>query len=231
MADVWYYAHDGNRSGPFSGQQLKGLADASHILPTDTVWKEGTAKGVPAGKVRYLFTAAPVIAAPAAVIAVPIIIQAAPAKPVGTPAPEGACLVAFSDAAPVTLDAASPVVAMETGEGSPDSPSGEAAAAADVAVAAPPGEAEAAKPEKAAVTADPKMRPMPVRKLRAIAGKGAQVVGQDGVTVKFRKVCTVCKHQDSCWNTMRIITGLTRVPFFCPKCRKNRGSEIIGSCH
>src|SRR5262245_58682167 len=55
MADMWYYAHGEDRKGPFSGQQLKDLASCGEILATDTVWKEGVARGAPASKVKHLF--------------------------------------------------------------------------------------------------------------------------------------------------------------------------------
>ena len=100
----------------------------------------------------------------------------------------------------------------------PNSSFGRGGRAADARPRPAPAKAEAAKPEKTAASVDPKMRPMPVRKLRAIAGKGAQVVGQDGITVKFRKVCTVCKHQD--WyngTAMRIVTGLTQRALLPPE--------------
>jgi len=51
----WYYAHDGKKIGPFSGRKLKELATTGRILPTDTVWSEGTEWGVMARKVKNLF--------------------------------------------------------------------------------------------------------------------------------------------------------------------------------
>lgn len=80
------------------------------------------------------------------------------------------------------------------------------------------------KPEKAKVP-----RAAPVRRGTAIGGTGVIIVGQDGTTVKFRKKCTTCGHEDTSWNTMKIMSGSTRVSFFCPKCRKNRAGEIRGS--
>lgn len=65
-------------------------------------------------------------------------------------------------------------------------------------------------------------------KARAVAGKGALIVGQDGTTVKYRKKCTVCGHEDSSWKTAAITRGTTRVTFFCPKCRKSCAVEIHG---
>ena len=55
MADIWYYAHDDKRLGPFSSLQLRDLADAGDILTTDTVWKTGVEQGVRAMRVRHLF--------------------------------------------------------------------------------------------------------------------------------------------------------------------------------
>lgn len=74
----------------------------------------------------------------------------------------------------------------------------------------------------------PNPPPKPVRSLRAVGGKGVVIVGQDGINVKFRKKCTECAHEDTCWHTLRIQAGTTRVSFFCPKCRKKRDGEIQG---
>jgi len=69
------------------------------------------------------------------------------------------------------------------------------------------------------------------RKGLASAGRGALLVGQDGVNVKYRKKCTTCGHTDSSWNTMPIRNGVMRVGFYCPKCRKHRDVEVHGSLH
>ena len=55
MADSWYYARDDQRNGPYTGRQLRDLADAGSILVTDTVWKTGVELGVLATKVKHLF--------------------------------------------------------------------------------------------------------------------------------------------------------------------------------
>jgi hypothetical protein len=65
-------------------------------------------------------------------------------------------------------------------------------------------------------------------KARAVAGKGAVLVGQDGKTVKFRMKCTTCGYEDSSWKTIPITRGTTRAVFFCTKCRKQRHAEING---
>jgi hypothetical protein len=68
----------------------------------------------------------------------------------------------------------------------------------------------------------------PIGKGRAVAGKGAVIVGQDGTTVKFRMKCTACGHEDSSWRSAPITRGTTRSSFFCPKCRKRREVEVHG---
>jgi hypothetical protein len=68
----------------------------------------------------------------------------------------------------------------------------------------------------------------PARRARATAGKGAVIVGQDGTTVKFRKKCTTCGHEDSSWKTIPITRGVTRSRYYCPKCRRNRDVEVHG---
>jgi outer membrane biosynthesis protein TonB len=59
MADLWYYAHGPDKTGPFSGRQLKELAASGRIVPGDTIWKDGIERGVPASKVKNLFPASP----------------------------------------------------------------------------------------------------------------------------------------------------------------------------
>ncbi len=58
MAGGWYYAHDDQRNGPFSGEQLKEFAASGVILPTDTVWKGGVEEGVLASRIKNLFVPA-----------------------------------------------------------------------------------------------------------------------------------------------------------------------------
>jgi hypothetical protein len=79
MPDQWFYAHDAERLGPYSSAELLALATAGKIKPADTVWKAGIDQGVPAARVKKLFPAASVDAAPAAIVETP------PAPP---PAPE-----------------------------------------------------------------------------------------------------------------------------------------------
>jgi hypothetical protein len=76
--------------------------------------------------------------------------------------------------------------------------------------------------------APPKPPARSAPKSRAVAGKGAVIVSQDGTTVRFRKRCTTCGHEDNCCSSASITPGLIRVGFFCPKCRKRRDVEIHG---
>jgi uncharacterized protein (TIGR03067 family) len=59
MANQWYYSKNGDKCGPVSSSELKALARAGKLLPTDLVWKEGISSWKPAGKVKGLFPAAP----------------------------------------------------------------------------------------------------------------------------------------------------------------------------
>jgi hypothetical protein len=100
--------------------------------------------------------------------------------------------------------------------------------------AAPPPPPEAVPatdaPEPAAQVPDQaRPAPPPTRKKRVVSIKGAVLMGQDGAEVKFRKKCGVCGHEDTTRSTAAIRTGATRVPFFCPRCKRTRAVEIIGA--
>jgi hypothetical protein len=64
MANEWYYNKNGTKHGPVAGAELKALAEASKLLPTDLVWKEGMTGWKPASSVKGLFPAAPVATPP-----------------------------------------------------------------------------------------------------------------------------------------------------------------------
>jgi hypothetical protein len=89
MADLWYYAHDQHKIGPWSARQLKELAAASRILPSDTIWKDGMERGVSANRVKNLFPPTPPPSPPAPA-ALHNSDEAAPAE---TPRPEPAAEV------------------------------------------------------------------------------------------------------------------------------------------
>jgi hypothetical protein len=54
-------------------------------------------------------------------------------------------------------------------------------------------------------------------------------MSQDGTHVKFRKKCLRCGYPDTSLTTMPIRSGVTRVNFFCPKCKKSQQVEIQGT--
>jgi hypothetical protein len=179
MIDQWYYWHELEVLGPFSGKQLVDLAAAGGILPEDIVWKDGVEGGVAAHTVKHLFAVPPPLA--------------------------------------IT------VVTTEAPGTSPVAVSAEVAKVADAT----------AEPAAAPVEEPPKStwdrgRATSSGKARAVAGKGAIIVGQDGKTVKFRMKCTVCGHEDSSWQSMTIARGTTRKMFYCPKCRKKCSVEVNG---
>ena len=58
MIDRLYLARGDRTCGPYSSAQLRGLAAAGQIRPTDSVWREGAIENsVDAGKVKNLFPA------------------------------------------------------------------------------------------------------------------------------------------------------------------------------
>ena len=66
------------------------------------------------------------------------------------------------------------------------------------------------------------------RKGRALAIKGCIITSQDGTTVQYRKICTTCRYEDPTRTTMKLRLGMTRIAFYCRKCRKSRSVEIQG---
>src|SRR5947209_6027158 len=82
MSENWYYGFGDERQGPFSGRELRALAEEGRIQPLDTIWKEGIEQGIPAHQVKNLFVPG----------------EAAPGE--GPDAPEGAGAEAAEEAAP-----------------------------------------------------------------------------------------------------------------------------------
>lgn len=66
MNDNWYYSKNGQQLGPFGLGQLKQLADAGMLSPSDLVWQEGYKEWMAAGSVSELFPVVNVAAAPSA---------------------------------------------------------------------------------------------------------------------------------------------------------------------
>ncbi len=77
MSEQWYYARAGKQAGPVSAAELKQLASAGQLSPTDHVWKNGMAKWELATKVKGLFSA-PVAPMAQAVPSSPPVPAAAP---------------------------------------------------------------------------------------------------------------------------------------------------------
>jgi hypothetical protein len=56
MSDrVWYYASGGQQRGPVKTAELKRLAVADQLRPTDLVWTDNMANWAPAGTIKGLF--------------------------------------------------------------------------------------------------------------------------------------------------------------------------------
>jgi hypothetical protein len=204
MPDRWFYVHgaleiSSTRNGPFSGRQLANLAASGQIVPTDTVWKEGIDKGVLARRVKNLFSLVPNFSSA-------IILAAAPATQAPAVEPEPPATSVKNQ--PEEKSAETVVAVLPAPEPIPD----------DIGLLpedpVPP------------VPVQPCPPPKHVRKGRAVAGKGALIVGQDGTDVKFKKKCVVCGHEDATRNSLKIVSGTMRAGFFCPKCRKRREVEI-----
>ena len=191
MADQWFYGHDDIRLGPFSSRELRDLATAGKIRPTDNVWKAGVEKSVVAEKVKNLFPSPPDGAVPHEVEA-PSTPSEEPAAPPEEPPPP----------APAPSSAIDPV---ELG-GNELPPLGHVGK----------------------IPMAPGAQPAPTRKARAMAGRGAVIVSQDGHAVQFRKKCISCGFVDASKNRMIIRNGTTRFSYYCPKCRRLHPVEIMG---
>jgi hypothetical protein len=72
----------------------------------------------------------------------------------------------------------------------------------------------------------PSGRPQEPKTRRVTGVRGGVVVSQDGQVVKFRKQCLRCSYADTNVARMPIRSGVTRVNFFCPKCKKNQQVEV-----
>lgn len=55
MADGWYVGRNGEKSGPFSPDQLRRMAATGQLSPTDLVWKQGMTDWAQASTIRGLF--------------------------------------------------------------------------------------------------------------------------------------------------------------------------------
>jgi ribosomal protein S27AE len=211
MVDQWYFARDGQTSGPFSAVRLQELAAAGTIRPADGVWKDGMTTRVAASRVAKLF-AAPAVPVP----------PAGPAAPSRPPSLQPAALVvaARPPPGPTPAEPSTMTEWLASGE-DVELADGEKVWEA----AAPPEPAE--PPEEEPPAAEKPRPPQPEAKpLRVLGVKGGVISSQDGKLVKFRKTCLRCSHADSSITTMQIRRGVTRVNYFCPKCRKGQQTEV-----
>ncbi|MBI1916431.1 MAG: DUF4339 domain-containing protein [Planctomycetes bacterium] len=215
MLKQFYVARNNKRVGPFSAAQLRQFAADGRLQPTDTVWKEGMEGPVPAAKVKNLFLA-----------------PSPPTPPAGASAPAENVPVS-----PPPLDA----VVVELGPSALSTAPAAPAGPIPEAMTAPPGPTLLAslpplrttdhEGETRAVANGNALSPPPerVRKGHVVALVGAIIISQDGVTVYYRKKCSQCGFDDRSRSSMRIINGITRHHFFCPKCRKKREVQLRGS--
>jgi hypothetical protein len=66
MATEWFYTQNGQQApAPVSAAELKRLATAGDLQPTDMVWREGMPNWVTAGTIKELFPASRITTAPA----------------------------------------------------------------------------------------------------------------------------------------------------------------------
>ena len=59
MASQWYYTNQGQQCGPVASDQLKQLAAAGRLQPSDLVWKQGMPQWSAASHISGLFPNAP----------------------------------------------------------------------------------------------------------------------------------------------------------------------------
>jgi len=55
LAEQWYYSQEGQQHGPQTPSQIKELAAAGKLKPTDLIWKEGLESWIPASRLKGLF--------------------------------------------------------------------------------------------------------------------------------------------------------------------------------
>jgi hypothetical protein len=221
MAEMWYFAREGEKFGPFSATQLKEFVAAEQLRRQDTVWKEGIEQGVLAVKVRHLFPPIQAKAPPAQPGGRTVPVPSPPPAPSRqlTPQPSGVAADSVPPSNPLEAHAVPPEPRSMVPDGL------ELVSIED-------------DPTAVAVLNDPTTRPGPERpqvpqpeaakKRRVISVKGGVISSQDGEVVKYRKQCLKCRYADVCLTTMRIRSGVTRVNFFCPKCKKNQQCVIQG---
>jgi hypothetical protein len=205
MADQWYFAWGEEKFGPFSAAQLKELAGLGRLQPTDTVWKAGAEKGVLAARINHLFSDPKTKDIPAKATVPVFRSELQPTQSRSSSHPGAGAKL--SPWLPLTSDE---VTSGERPETIPDG----------LTLRVAPDDTNSASP----------VSPAPIKTSRqATAVSGAVIIGQDGESVRYRKKCSKCRHTSSSITTMPITNEVTRVSFFCPKCRKLRDVVIDGT--
>jgi uncharacterized RDD family membrane protein YckC len=59
MADQWYVGRNGQKAGPYSTEQLRRMAAAGQLVPSDLLWKQGLETWVPCSNVKGLLPTGP----------------------------------------------------------------------------------------------------------------------------------------------------------------------------
>jgi hypothetical protein len=221
MADMWYFAKDQRKLGPFTSAEFKELADTGQLLPTDTVWKEGIEKGVLAAKVKNLFSKPAASAPPAPVAAEEFMAREEPKRTA-----EDAELPGVSSSAPSAHSAVESSV--ELNPPPPSEEKGEPEKASEPPPAAAPAAGPGAPPTKKAPV-QPQVSAPKSRVFRVVGATGAVILGQDGTYVKYKKKCPKCGTEDSSVRTLLIRSGINRDRYFCQKCKKLQHVEIHGA--
>jgi hypothetical protein len=234
MAVEWFYGAKKAKLGPFTAKQLTELKVLGKLQPTDMVWKAGIQNGLPAGEIRGLFGSEPASAvalesSDMQIFETPLddlvslsVAATVPVAPQGQAQeiiPELLKFIIIPDGAEIAPPVAGALLASDKSEApivaslDPPPPKNHVPEHVPTDLAPPP-------------SIQPRVKPAVVRMKRAIAESGAIILSQDGERVRFRKKCVRCGFEDACNSTMRIMPGINRQLFFCPKCRKQVGVAI-----
>jgi phage shock protein PspC (stress-responsive transcriptional regulator) len=76
--DKWFYAQNGQKSGPVAGAALKQMAMSGQLSVSDLVWREGMPEWAPASKVKGLFPEGLLASSPPPLPASPAMVADAP---------------------------------------------------------------------------------------------------------------------------------------------------------
>jgi hypothetical protein len=102
MVEQYYFSQGDTPFGPFSAAEMRDLAAAGRIRPTDPLWRAGTGNKVLAARVKNLFAAPPPPAQPAPALPADPVSEAPPARTpvVATPPASGRFALAVTRRGP-----------------------------------------------------------------------------------------------------------------------------------